>query len=390
MTFKLKTVEELIEENQIDRFDWIIRVEILQILIRHAALPHKDHFIFDLLASKITKTELEKTFDHSVVLIYDEAITVEIVTILNSWFSQQNCNIENIFFVTTHTAGLTNWWKDYSKLMGIRSFQIIELPLINYFIKDMFDKISDNPPLVDNNKNLDYYFDFYGGWGISTRTRDFLTALLLSEANFGYIEYKAGFLKDVNEFDNYLEEITGFCDRAICDKLLSASKKFTAANISLPTPLDEILNEVRDLSTDEKYKAVIDFKLNADISKRSFCQVLRETILDEPFSSITEKTLKCFLNLQIPIILTRNGFTELENLGFKFIPNLIDYTYQDEPNFYKRSLLMIKQLHRLKDNYTLNDLAEIRYVHRDIFKYNYDYIMSGDLFKNIYKNLRMK
>jgi hypothetical protein len=109
---------------------------------------------------------------------------------------------------------------------------------------------------------------------------------------------------------------------------------------------------------------------------------------NQNFSILTEKTLKGFLNLQFIIPLGFQSIRHLESLGFLFAHDLIDYSYQDEPNFYKRAQLVSEQVGKLKQRYSLKDLEQIILDRKEILMHNYDYIISGKLFEKIYHNVQ--
>jgi hypothetical protein len=127
---------------------------------------------------------------------------------------------------------------------------------------------------------------------------------------------------------------------------------------------------------------------NSNIHSASACQIIRETMDNQNFSILTEKTLKGFLNLQFIIPLGYQAVRYLENLGFLFSHDLIDYSYQDEPNFYKRARQVSEQIDKLQQRYSLKDLEQEIPDRTEVLTHNYEYITSGKLFDKIYYNVQ--
>lgn len=65
--------------------------------------------------------------------------------------------------------------------------------------------------------------------------------------------------------------------------------------------------------------------------------------------------------------------------------DVFDYSYQCEPVFFKRVDKIAKSLNKLKKEYALSDLEEVLYSNKEIIRYNYDYIKSGN-FEKIHKD----
>ena len=116
------------------------------------------------------------------------------------------------------------------------------------------------------------------------------------------------------------------------------------------------------------------------INSTSFFQIVREATMSTPYTLITEKTIKCFLNFQITLPTSGvNSVANLEKLGFKFDHSLVDYSYQTEPVFSVRMFKILKLTEDFAKTHTLKNLEEYILDNREILWYNYNYITSGDL-----------
>jgi len=315
------------------------------------------------LNSVFTAEDLSKTFNEKIIIVYKEILYLDILLGLHDWLFNKCCDIENITLVVTHNTGVKSWYKKYLELFGIKGFKIVEAPLLTQFYYKLFDTIPSFDKLLQR-KNLKYYFSYYGG-GCSQLERDFLAAIM-NKTKAGHVEYMAGFTSQEKEFDNYLEQLTMFKDRSAVDDILAHRY------------IEQNTRNNQNFSYNSFY---------CETDNQSACHVIRETLNAQPFSSLTEKTLRSFLHLQIPIPLGVNGEKDLTKLGFQMNYDIIDYSYQTDTNFYSRINKVCDQIDKLKKSYTLDDLLDYLNDNVEIIKYNYNYIYSNELLKNIERNL---
>lgn len=345
-----------------------ITTELLTVISKVDPSEHKEKHIHLFLDQFLNKVDLTKSFNTELILIYDEVLPTEILTALHSWFYTKSSDINNIIVVTTHTIGATAWYNQYLQLFGVVGFKLIEAPLLSTRYIERLSAIP-NLGITALTKNLKYYFSYYGG-SYGSNERDYLAALVL-DLKGGYVDYMSGFSSGINEFDNYLEQLTNFINRPLIDKLLQvrANSNFKKEG--------RIFNELFNMQG---------FQYRIDIC--SAAQVIRETSNCTPYSTITEKTIRSFLHFQIPIPISGvNCIDNLERLGFKIDYDIFNYSYQIESNFYKRTLLVSDRLTEFFNKYTLQDLENYVSAQSDLLCYNYNYIASGQLFKNVKENL---
>jgi hypothetical protein len=344
--------------------------ELLNLVSTVPEIEHKEKYIHEFLNDCIDSNVLLESFDKKLVFVYDETISTEIFISIHNWFLKNCCDIKNILFVSTHTLGLGAWYQKYLQLFGQTGFVVVEAPLYTFWMPGVIDSY-ENLDKPNINKELNYYFDFYGGT-YGSLDRDFLVSLFLTHQGIGHIDYLGGFSSDTEKFDGYLEQITNFCDRNICDQLIENRK----------------LLQFASRKNIDKMQLVNNVAYNSNVHSLSACQIIRETMDNQNFSILTEKTLKGFLNLQFIIPLGFQSISHLESLGFLFAHDLIDYSYQDETNFYKRACLVSEQINKLQQRYSLKDLEQIILDRKAILMHNYDCIVSGKLFEKIYHNVQ--
>jgi len=341
----------------------IINTELLTVISTVDPAEHKEKYIHLFLDEFLNKVDLTKSFNSKLILIYDEVLPTEILLAIHFWFHKKCCNLKNIILITTHTMGVEKWYQQYLRLFGYNGIRVIEAPLISTTYTK--HKLTFSPIISKFNKDLKFYFSYYGG-SYGSLERDFLATIFL-DINLGYVDYMAGFTSNINQFNNYSEQQSNFLDRNFVDQIIQVRK-----NTNFKITTQEFA---------EPFGKKDGFQFNLDC--QSACHIIRETMNDTPYSIVTEKTIRSFLHKQIPIPLGLEAIDNLEAVGFKFDHNIIDYSYQFESNFYKRMKLVCKQIENLSNNYTLKDLENYFSAHEDLLCYNYNYIASGKLISNI-------
>lgn len=106
--------------------------------------------------------------------------------------------------------------------------------------------------------------------------------------------------------------------------------------------------------------------LASDVFRTCFFNIILETSSQTDNNSwrsifITEKTFKCFDLYQIPIWFAVPGtVAQIRQLGFDLFDDIIDHGYDTETNPEVRTTQIIEQIKQLDNQYSLNDLQEIR------------------------------
>jgi hypothetical protein len=325
--------------------------------------------VHNWINAHLADCNLSRSFNQKMVLIYDETLHHEILILLHKWFQTKSCNLKNIFLITTHTSGAKIWYENYAKLVGETPFNLVEATWLSREFVNRFNV----PPVNETNlrKNLKFYFSYYGG-SRSSYEKDFVVSLILSKSNLGYIDYLAGFHKNITSagFKNYAEKTTNFLNENLVEQLTCIRETHKFNN-----DMTDNLEPERDEKFDRK-----GFQYKFDMI--SGCQIVRETLNSTGFSIMTEKIIRPFLHLQLPMPLAVNAIDNLNNLGFNLDFDLIDYSYQHEPVLFYRLTKLLEQIEKLSA-YKLSYLEEYILDNKEKFLYNYEYIRSNTVFDNI-------
>ena len=331
----------------------------------------KDAYV--ILDNYLGTFDLTESFTKKVILLNTEPYRLESLLLLHDWFSDRCCNITNIFLISDHSIGAKKWYENFLNLFNKVGFNIIETPIRNIQRLQVIGFLSKQQLQKDKiRKKLKYYFNAFMGGYTSFFEKDFLATYFSSKKEIGYVDFLAGYQTTLPEFDNYLESLTHFSDRNFVDFLISLRENGNFFN----SGTTRVIPTFNNIMNSDSHKSIV--KLN----NQSFCQLLRETYNSVPWTCVSEKTLDCFLNCMIPIPLSgTNAVSNLENIGFKFDHNMIDYSYQSEKDFVKRILKIGDVLDRISKTHSLAELEEYILDNREILWYNYNYIVSGDLEK---------
>jgi hypothetical protein len=137
-----------------------------------------------------------KSFSTPQRLVYDEAVTSEILIAIHHWLRRRCADITNITLVTTHHLGIASWWKQYCSVMGQQSFSIQEklFTHADRFRERWFDNITELPKRdwFANSKKIEQVFSYYGGT-YATPERQYLVLTLLELSKVGSIDYLGKF-----------------------------------------------------------------------------------------------------------------------------------------------------------------------------------------------------
>ena len=113
------------------------------------------------------------------------------------------------------------------------------------------------------------------------------------------------------------------------------------------------------------------FTTSRKLYQHSFFTVVRETVMQQPYACIGEKTLRAFYYGQAVIPITYRSTEYLRKLGFQFIPEL-DVDFDQEKNFAVRMSRMIMLLSQFIAQHSKKDLQLLLKKHRDLFRHNSD------------------
>jgi hypothetical protein len=312
-----------------------IEAELLKIIDKEPIEKYdKSEKVFQFLDSFFDSVQWTNTFSLPHVIYYDEFIIPEIIFYFHRYLSKICLDIENIYIIVSQSHGIFSWWEDYKKIMQIKSFSFIEIGYtycINFFWLSNFKNIINYIENIDieKEKNILHTFSFYGGT-YYTECRNFLFLLFNYFGDNNPVD-KIFDITDKKSTLNYCEQITNFKNQEIINFI------------------EERWNNDRDcynLITEKKRKYKEHLQFNID--KNCFANVVRETGQEFPWSVITEKTLRCFLNYTIPLPLGYMSVDHIKKYGFWLPDDLIDYSYQYEPFFIDRCIKIFKIIEKLE------------------------------------------
>lgn len=364
-----------------------IRTELIHTIALAPENDDKTPYVCRVLEQLLHGQDLTRSFQRPQILLLNEQIHHDIFVALDYWVRRQACDIRNIWLVSTSTLGLDQWYHDWLYLHGLENYgmRVLEVPWIAETFQTTLDAIKTRP----DRQRFKSYFTTYGGtWG--NDERDFIIAWLMDYRHLGHIDYFAGFGNDRQSQENYFESMTHFLDQTRVESLLSKldhqfehlgepHKKFNFQDFQFQQDI------IRSLAY-EKFDFQ-GFQFQQDI--RSFSQIVRETFNCQPWNCLSEKTLRPFLHLQMPLPLSgRNAVQNLENQGFVFLHDVIDYSYQDQGHLTDRFRGLEKNLINWSSQLSLDDLYDISLEHQDVYHHNFDLIASGELFSRIMSRFR--
>lgn len=332
-----------------------------------------EQHVYSYLEENLGNIKFNKSHSSKMVFIYNEVMDVSILTGLHYWLYRKPCNLDNVILVTTMNTGIKDWYNRYTNLLGVKGFKVIEAPLLCYVFLENFQSIRELDTRVVK-KQLKHYFSLFGGTYFESE-KIFLT-VLFDSLKTGFVDLmfnpKDTTTSQLQNLDGYLEQLTNFSDRNTVDSFL---QKFSELHICVDST--KTYNEV---SSGKGFQY--------SINNCSAFQVVRETQHSLGYNVFTEKTLRSFVHLQMPIPVSGpNAVDRLKELGFVFDDTIIDYSYQYEPSFYNRALKVADMLKRVSEKYSLSDLEEYIFEKSEMLCYNYNYISSGQYLKMIKNNL---
>jgi hypothetical protein len=333
-----------------------ISFQILDAITQSPAHLPKDPYIESALDQIFGNYDWSKSFTRLQVIVYDEVIPSEILPVLHKWLRRKTANISNIMLLITHHRGITRWWRQYCNTWHVESFRIQEIFFTNTntegnrWFKDMPDIPSMD--FFKTHKNIKHLFSYYGG-SYSNLEREYLLLKMLELSDNSIIDF-IGVVDNKQQIINYAEHITYYKNQIEIDALSDRYNRYIDS--------DGKLKNINSISTNSKpthIPKLFSFSgFQWEVDSTCFCCVVRETINSDVYSCLTEKTLRAFLNHQTVIPLGYAAVKDLEEAGFWFPHDIIDYSYQFETKFSNRVNGMLNSIQTLLTLYSMQDLQE--------------------------------
>jgi hypothetical protein len=324
-------------------------------LLKLSDAKQQIHSALDRLFSTV---DWSRSFDHPLAIIYDEVLKPEALIEWHWWLRTNCADIKNIYLFLTHSIGSRSWWDNWCQVHHQKSFVLVDALPSPKWINRI---IVNNPGLPTNTthqqvcdkiNSTNFYFSYFGGSGQPIQVnpaglvdpyvdRMYLTLEMLDYYQYALIDF-ASLPSNYANIEQYVEYITYFKDQDAVDRIKNQYYKFIA-NDQIKTRWQELGFASNDIY-DPRFKfSGFEFQVN----QQCFASVIRETLLDGCINTFTEKTCRPFFNYCMAIPTGYLAVEQLQQRGFWFPTDLIDYQYQYEQDFYQRIQLLKRSLTQL-------------------------------------------
>jgi hypothetical protein len=243
------------------------------------------------------------------------------------------------------SLGEDEWWQQWCLQARERSFRVCTWPVSqSLWIK----KYTNNVDIPNWDKMWDtktsaltQLFSVYGG-SYAKRDRCFLALRLCEFYDHGLIDFMGMFV-DKNQLIDYTEYITYFKNQTEVDHVAQLYDCYIDSAKKLKRR-----SEITD------YQAIKDDNFSINTMQWHWDQhcvfnVIRESDDSECFGYFTEKTLRCFYHMCLPLPVGYQSAKHIEQLGFWFPHELVNYDYQNCLGYHQRVLGIVDILEKLKN-----------------------------------------
>lgn len=320
--------------------------------------------IWQALDQCLATIDWSETFERPFVLLYFECLWAEMIVDIHYWLRTKNADIKNITLICPLTLGTASWWKNWCAVMNEKSFRLqdtlVHPPYKNQYCADL--PIPDHD-MIKQQKigDINKWFSYFGG-SQSRPERDYAFLMLYQLRSHAHVEYLASKI-DIDLLIKYVEYNSYYCDQPTLDLLHAQYRSwYNTCNLA---PTGMIANEKFGF---EGYQWHVD--------RQCAASVIRETHMDQPFAAVTEKTLRCFYHFNLAIPLGYRAVEQLEQQGFWFPTDMIDFDYQHEINYHERVKALV---HSLRDWVARCNLAVIKsYIENNWYsiRHNHDLVVA--------------
>jgi hypothetical protein len=377
----------ILSESELDKI--IVKkvsAELLYEISNAPVLEHKGKYIANKLDELFHDVDLSKSFNSPLGIVYDEVLPIEILIHIHEWLRTKCIDIENIILITTHHCGVRAWWKQWCNMHHQKSFSIVELTFkywdhIKYnndnYIDPDIAETSLSEYQIAKEKNIHYYFSIYGGTRPNLE-RMYIILKLLELRDVGVVEYLGEFLSK-QDIINYVEHITYFKNQSEVDQLSEIYDRYIIDN--------RLIKQELCFSTDH-VPANDDFfnRYQYNIDKHCFAGIVRETMDFSPYSTITEKTLRAFLHNLAVMPIGYNSVSVLEDQGFWFPHDVIDYSYQTIQDPAQRMSTIVNEIKKMTQQFSIQDLNDYYQQNLHHFYHNtklvYNFLQTSFIYRN--------
>lgn len=373
----MPTLDQMLDLNITNNIVGKIHDQLLMAITDAPLLEHKTKYIIPVLEELFKDVNWATSFEIPMTIVYDEALTPEILIAIHQWLRTKCADIENINLITTHHCGLARWWKQWCVACHEKSFSVVEFSYgYSEFItsRDTWIKIPPMPAddYVPLHKDIQYHFSYYGGT-YPVDDRLYMLLRILKLRDHGIVEY-IGYIPDKEEILNYAENITYFKNQKIINDLSEVYDQCIINNHLIKQDLNFKLDysPVKNDMFFSGYQYITD--------SHCFANIIRETINFHPYTTVSEKTLRSFMHHLVVVPTTYRSVDDLETQGFWFPHNLIDYTYQYETDHATRFELLINSVKQMIDKFSIDDLN--RYYRENLTHFHHNTKLVYDIIRD--------
>ena len=331
----------------------LINAELLFALRDTADSESKDKVIWPVLEQIFTGFDWSQGFEHNIVIIYDETFTPEIAQSLHYWLRTKCTRIENIHVICLDNPA-AQWWQRWCDVMHERSYRVVDV--LHTVNADRYFS-GQTPPLRDA-QGIHRHFSYWGG-SYPSRSKNYLLMEISQYRPWAYVD-NMGPLLPRQEILDYVENITYYQSQVTVDRIAQC--------------YDELVRDHQFLSNvqgTKKHDEPFDGRgLQWHIDQQCMACVVRETDDTLPYANITEKTLRAFWHGSMVIPISYQAVCDLERCGFQFAHDLFDYSYQHEPDFFRRVQALKRSLDRFIQQCPADRLPQLWHQHRRIWQHN--------------------
>ena len=357
--------------------DWLLVDDVARALLRTLGDAPKEEqkrkYLWQTLDHCVGNIDWSHTFTGKIGIVCDDILTPEILIEFHYWLRRKCANISNVVLIATHHHGLQQWWQQWQDSAHETSFGIVDsLPserLIDHYLETLTDIPESDP------NRINYYFSYYGGTK-SLLDREYLTVEMLNFYQHSIID-RVGKFWPKSALVDYLENISYYLDQPAVELFGQVYDQYIgdSSELNVSAGLKEILEQHSHASEDLAVAGLAGPKfghrgIQWAIDQQCFATVVRESNMETPYSTITEKTWRAFYHGLMVIPTGYNAVAELEQRGFFFPHEIFNYDYQSKTSWYQRVQALKASLTNLIQDYTIEDLRTFRKEHADQFQQN--------------------
>lgn len=324
------------------------------------------------------------SFNRPQVLVYDEAITVNVMMLFYNFFRQHACNVNNIIMINTCSTGVTDWWEGWKSHMNLESFIALELPLHGYWFQKLVSCADLNIDL--SKKKIIKTFGF--GSGITRQRpsleREFLYFYFSSLRCQKNCDYSAEHISSRESLLGWVEEHSLYLDQALVDRIDSSyTQHYINNGLKLTHPQNIDQGFIHTDRYGEKYSSFGAGSFYEILNQDCWINVVRESFNDLPFMPNTEKSLFPLLLGCVPVGLCWQHDRVFTRMGLE-MPSLYKDTleFYSISNYTKRVSTIGQWLEKIEN--IPNDVRSDMYQ-QDMEKYqhNINLLKSGEIYSNL-------